>query len=349
MLTELFQRPFGVSNPFMWLTKAEVVGRIAAHGFDDLIRHTRSCTRVRDMTVIHPHCGQCSQCIDRRFAILAAGLESGDPEEAYKVELLTGEREAGPDREMALAYVRSATAIRRMSDAGFFEHYGEASRAVGFFAESSDVAAEHILDLHRRHATAVCSVFERAVSTHASALTEQSLSPSCLLLLVVSQTEFQAETVRLVSGPKRRGPGRRTADAEPGLPPALARREIRMAIDPDVKRVVVGQWGEIKGVAAELLISLAEPHQQAMQQGLMPERYPYTQTGCLLKRLRIASAETLRRRVLRCRNSIEHLASKACSAPPPINAVIENQQWHGYRLNPDTVRMVALTELTGRK
>jgi hypothetical protein len=117
----------------MWLTKAEVVARIAANGFADLIRHTRSCTRVHEMTIINPHCGHCSQCLDRRFAILAAGLADEDPEEAYKVELFTGERQSGPDREMALAYIRSASRIKDMDDEAFFARFGEASRAVGYF------------------------------------------------------------------------------------------------------------------------------------------------------------------------------------------------------------------------
>ena len=65
------------------------------------------------MTNLNPHCGQCSQCVDRRFAILAAGLEQEDPAEAYKVDLFTGERSPGPGRELALAYVRSASDIDR--------------------------------------------------------------------------------------------------------------------------------------------------------------------------------------------------------------------------------------------
>jgi hypothetical protein len=64
------------------------------------------------MTILHPHCGHCSQCIDRRFAVLAAGQENEDPAEAYKVELFTDERPPGPDREMSLAYVRSARLIQ---------------------------------------------------------------------------------------------------------------------------------------------------------------------------------------------------------------------------------------------
>ena len=114
LLSGLFECPFSVTNPFVWRTKAEIVEGIAAHGFGDLIRDTRSCTRVRDMTR-HPHCGLCSQCIDRRFAVLAAGVADQDPSEAYRVDLLTGERDAEPDRELALAYERAATQINRMA------------------------------------------------------------------------------------------------------------------------------------------------------------------------------------------------------------------------------------------
>src|SRR5262249_32635630 len=90
LMSALFGHDFDVVNPFAWMTKWEVVARIAANGFADLIPDTRSCTRVRDMTILHPHCGHCSQCIDRRFAVLAAGQGQNDPVDAYKVDLFTG-------------------------------------------------------------------------------------------------------------------------------------------------------------------------------------------------------------------------------------------------------------------
>ena len=135
LLSGLFECPFSVTNPFVWRTKAEIVEGISAHGCGNLIRDTRSCTRVRDMTRQHPHCGLCSQCIDRRFAVLAAGVADQDPAEAYRVDLLTGERDAGPDRDLALAYERAATEINWMAGDTFFAHYGEVSRIVAYFAE----------------------------------------------------------------------------------------------------------------------------------------------------------------------------------------------------------------------
>ena len=333
LISALLGERFDIVNPFVWVTKAEVVAGIAANGFSDLVKETRSCSRVRQMTKHHPHCGLCSQCIDRRFAVIAAGVAHNDAESAYKVELFTGERISGPDREMALAYVRSASDINQMEDVAFFSRYGEISRIVEFFTEPAGTVAEHIFDLHQRHAAAVCNVFDAAISTHAAALREGKLPWSCLLGLVVGRHASAVDAPY----PWRAAVEEQTTRIHP---------TVRIAIDPDRRRVIFDPWGEIKGVGADLLISLARPHKEAMSRDRAPENYPFTATTQLLKDLGIETAETLRRRVLRCRNEIERLARRAGAAPPPIEAVIENNQWHGYRLNPDVVRIVAMTELT---
>ena len=236
--------PIDVSNPFLWLTKAEVIRQIAGHECADLIRYTRSCTRVRDMTILHPHCGKCSQCIDRRFSILAAGQAADDPADAYNVELFTGERPPGPDREMALAYVRSASKVARMDDEAFFAEFGEVSRFVGYFPEPADLVATQVLNLHRRHASTVCRIFDDAISQHASALREGSLPECCLLVLKLSRDDRARVEPQL------------SRAAQLTIPPTP---EIRIAIDADRRRVVFDGWGELTGAGAELIIALAGP------------------------------------------------------------------------------------------
>jgi len=73
-----------------------------------------SCSRVHKMTKYKTHCGVCSQCIDRRFGTLGAGLEEHDPEEMYEVRLLEDERDKDEDRTMAEAYVKTASDMRQM-------------------------------------------------------------------------------------------------------------------------------------------------------------------------------------------------------------------------------------------
>ena len=334
LLAEVLGCPFDIQNPFTWFTKSEVIERISANGCGDLIRATRSCTRVHDMTNLHPHCGQCSQCVGRRFAVLAAQQQHEDPPEAYKVDLFLGARPAGPDREIALAFVRSASIVNEMADVAFFAHYGEASRIVGFFPESGDAVANSIFELHKRHASSVCNIFDDAISAHRSDLRKGILQPDCLLSLVMSQRDG----LRIYS--ERRTTAEQVVAKD---------SEIRIAIDEEHKLVVLGGWGKIKGVSAELIIALAQPFRQAMQDELAPEHYPFVETSKLLRLTNCDVDETLRRRVLRCRNNIERLATRAGDPPPSMSDVIENSQRHGYRLNPDRIRIVAISELTHTK
>ena len=331
LLSEIVDRSFEVANPYRWHTKAEVIEQISVNGFRDLIRDTRSCAHVRTMSTEHPHCGLCSQCIDRRFAVLAAGLEQDDPIEGYKVDLFTGERPAGPGRELALAYVRSASDITGMTEVDFFSRYGEASRALRFFEEPASTVARLIHDLHRRHAAAVCRVVDRAISENAARLREGTLPPSSLLRLIPAQPEGEW------AYPK---PDREIKQ------PILATPQIRLAIDRE--RVFFDRWGPIRGVGAELLIALAEPFREAMKAELTPENFPFTKTSDLVRRFNCKHG-TLRRRVYRCRNEIARLAAGAGESSPSIEAVIENLPWRGYRLNPDRVKLVALTQLSRPK
>jgi 7-cyano-7-deazaguanine synthase in queuosine biosynthesis len=332
VLSAVLGHPFDVSNPFAWMTKSEVIERISQNGCSDLIRHTRSCTRVHAMTKLHTHCGQCSQCIDRRFAVLAAEQENEDPADAYRVDLLLGERQVGPDREMALAFVRSASFVNQMTDVAFFAHYGETSRIVGFFEEPTNTVAGRIFSLYRRQAATICRVFDTAIRANASKMREGSLPGDCLLSLVVGQ-------------PGESGIYHVSSSA--AGPPAAATPEIRMTIDEGGKRVVFDRWGEIKGASAELIIALAQPFRQAMRNELAPERFPFLETSKFVRQISCDSDEALRRRIFRCRNKIIELASNAGDLTPSFDAVIENSQWYGYRLNPDRIRIVAISELSG--
>ncbi len=296
LLSQLFGHQFEVDNPFVWLTKSEVVERVAANRCADLIRHTRSCSRVRDMTKIHSHCGECSQCIDRRFAILAAGQDKEDPAEAYKTDLFTGEREPGPDRELALAYVRTASKIENMTDIAFFSHYGEASRVVKYFADPANTVGSRIFELHQRNAAGVCAVFKNAINALARELLQGRLPKECLLLLVVSQQ------------------GNEGHDPEPREYPARVSTETRailLATDQATGCVAFQRWGELKGVCAELMIVLAAPFRAAMHDGRSPTAYPFTPTTQLVRQLKCRTDGALRRRVLRCRTAIAKLAQSA--------------------------------------
>jgi hypothetical protein len=187
--------------------------------------------------------------------------------------------------------------------------------------------ARRIFELHRRHAAAVCRVFDAGFDANKENFRNRSLLPDCLLLLVGQRSEdtsYPAST-------------RTPTLAETPL------QEIRMSVDDVGKCVVFEGWGEIKGVGAELLIALAAPFRQSRERELAPEEYPYLNKEKLMRGLNCESEEALRRQVLRCRDKIKKLAESADDHNVPMNAVIENSPRHGYRLNPDRVRLIALS------
>lgn len=178
------EAPFDVTNDFIWLTKSEVVQAIVAAGHGAMIPLSTSCTHTWEMRTEHPHCGTCSQCIDRRFAVLAGGAGEFERAETYRCDLLIGEREAGESRIMLASYVETAQQVGQMDEALFFSRYGEAARALRHVGLEEDEAARRIIDLYRRHSAQVMSVVDDGVSRYRKAIRSRSLPESCLVRLV---------------------------------------------------------------------------------------------------------------------------------------------------------------------
>ena len=97
----LLQTSIEIVNPFIWKTKKEIVGTLERHGCADLISDTVSCANVRNLSMTNKQCGVCIQCVERRYAVLAAGLRTEDDAELYAVDLFRGEHKKAEDVTMA--------------------------------------------------------------------------------------------------------------------------------------------------------------------------------------------------------------------------------------------------------
>lgn len=185
ILSAVAERPFDVQNPYLWKTKTEIVKEVAAAGCADMIGLSMSCTHIWELSNEKTHCGACSQCVDRRFAVLAAGQEASDPAEAYKVDLLTDARAPGEPRTMLASYVETASQIAKMSALEFYGYYGEVGRVVSQLpGDNKDRVALDIFDLHQRHARQVVSVVTDALGRHSPAILLRQMPDSSLLRLV---------------------------------------------------------------------------------------------------------------------------------------------------------------------
>jgi hypothetical protein len=180
----LADRPVRVTNRFQWKTKAEVVRSIVDAGCGGMIEWSSSCTHTWELSNAHPHCGKCSQCIDRRFAVLAAGAAPYDPAGGYAVDLLVGERAEGEVRTMLASYVETARQVADMSETEFFLRFGEVARVVRQLGGPADEAARKVFELYRRHGQDVVRVLHEGLASHVPEIVKRSLPEDCLLRMV---------------------------------------------------------------------------------------------------------------------------------------------------------------------
>jgi hypothetical protein len=146
------------------------------------------------------HCGTCSQCIDRRFAITAAGLQSYDSEVDYVSDVFLGPRKDGPEKNIAADYTRHGIELARRSESELTMLFNaELSRAVRYEPKRSE-AAGSLISMHKRHGETVLRVLEQKVSERASDLLNHTLVPSSLLALALD-SDFSPESGQHSSQP----------------------------------------------------------------------------------------------------------------------------------------------------
>lgn len=182
LFSEVFQREFRVENPFFWKTKTDILIDIKNKGYSRLCAYTSSCAHTWEQTKMHPHCGRCSQCLDRRLVALAADYgDHEDPAEMYKLDVLRGTREES-DRLLAESYVETVNKIDGITTATqFCVEYPEVARSLNHLDGTADRVAQEIFGLYRRHAQQVCGALDAAGRSSISELRRHELPPTCLL------------------------------------------------------------------------------------------------------------------------------------------------------------------------
>lgn len=324
LFSMIFDQELRVDNPFFWRTKTEVVQTIARLGMADQIASTRSCADVHNQTKQYPHCGRCSQCVDRRFAVLAADLAAHDPEEAYRLDLMTSPREWVQDKEVALSYVRNAIAYEALNATELTTQYPEILNAVENLGEPPDTALKRIVDLLKRHGSSVASVMRNEMST-------QRLEP------------FPVNSL-----PDLHGNAQRELLFQ--SPPVASESQVEteqifeLVIDRRCKALRINDAVEVRGAGYKLLSVLVAEHLEGAGKGLDLLDYPLLDASKLAALLEVQAEDMVRQTVSRVRNQLGAKFASAGLDPEDGKNLIENIPWHGYRLRPDRVKVYILAD-----
>lgn len=317
-LSRVFASETRIDNPFFWRTKKEVVETVARLDMSEQISKTRSCADVHNQTKQHFHCGRCSQCIDRRFAVLAAGLARFDPEEAYRVALMDDARNDVRDREIALSYLGSAQAYEHITPSELERALPAVISAVAHLEQPTETALQMIARLLKRHGTGVSDVMRATLKAK------------------------DVEDFPDGSLPRLFGDAQRT-NVLPNIPvpsrPVVEPAKLMvMEVNAQRRRVVIDDRVFIeRNATADLLIVLADKWLEGAGQGMMHLDYPLATTPFLAKALNLEGDEPVRRRINRAKLELKKKMASSGRDAQEADVIIENQPWQGYRLNPDRI------------
>lgn len=318
LFSTLLDRPITIENPLQWLTKREVTTLVQEAGMAELLALTNSCTRPRSWTAAHKHCGACSQCIDRRFGVLAAGLSEHEPASNYKVDLLTADRSASDDLRMAVSYVSFFRRVGATSKERFLVDFPEIVSAINCFPDlSAAEAGDRIYNLFQRQAKAVESVITAGLKEHAAALFRNELPAASLLSISFARNSVEAPP-----------PANYDSQAKAFID-RLAAPVFEFAIDQSAKQVVFRDGTTLTDASFRIVEALLENFRSAKAEG---REVPFVRPPDLADRLGITE-QSMRTQLTRLRDAIEPLAV-SLGLVLDQDSFVENRPRVGYRLNP---------------
>ena len=186
LIAAVLPHPVRVENPLLFRTRAEVLGILPEAGCPELLQETNSCSRARGLPSAMPQCGYCSQCVDRRFGALIAGLEEHDLAERYGLDIFTRHLPSGEPRTVAESYVRFARELQPQSDDQLFQSYPQLVDALDPDEPALPEVARRLTTLVRRHAEGVLGAMATMIARHSHDLAVGSIEEESLLRLALA-------------------------------------------------------------------------------------------------------------------------------------------------------------------
>ncbi|MER8822612.1 7-cyano-7-deazaguanine synthase [Mesorhizobium sp. M0991] len=316
----LLDTPVSFENPFLWKTKADVVRSINRNHLSDLIGLTTSCANIREMSMSGRQCGYCSQCVERQYAVAAAGLF--EPIGTYERDLFLGAHQDGRDLTMVEAHLCRAQKLAAMSQQDFMSNNGQVYRALTDIGESPDAAASSIFSLHQRYGSEIVGVVDEKLRQHATLGAVLDLPETSLLGLLRSPLANGSfyDTGRQEPPAESQA----AADAKP-----VPSRRIVFALDEGGSKILFDNSISLNGRLAELISRLAEQFEADLEHS----GHTYVSKEALCRHLH-CEEETLRQIVTRTRKKLEREFEAKAGYTLDLEDVIQSRTWTGYRLNP---------------
>jgi len=342
LLASLGDERVAIRNPFAWMTKTEVLEVIRKFGAEDQIRNTVSCTSLHTQSTEISHCGSCTQCLDRRFAVYAAGMEGFEQDVHYRTDVFVGARDSEKSRQVAIEWTRHARSMERVSPDDLLSRFGhEVARLLrGHPGLPKADTLVRIADLQARHAKAALRAIERALCIHGPAMARGEVPGSALISTLSEDSggehQLPESVSRMPRDPESHTAMERTSPAF-GFPLQVSFSQLGEVGSP-VDVVDVKGLGSVTGLPASVAHGLKTIFDEDQAEGLPIESCRYV-TAKLIPMKSNIKAAAVTKNIQRCRDQLSEYYVAVEGSEPAEPLLIQSSGPKGYRLDP-TIRIV---------
>jgi 7-cyano-7-deazaguanine synthase in queuosine biosynthesis len=189
-------KDFKVMNPFWNLTKTDVFALVKSIGGENFIGSTVSCSKTFQRLETATHCGCCFQCVDRRLAAYASGLQEVDNVGIYSNDIFSDSIESPETKTTAIDYIRQAVNFATTNDDAFaLDRLSELADIVDYIDPNESNAVDSVWKLCHRHGEQVISAI-KVIRDQLDDL-RYKVKKGSLLQLIADREYFKTDPRRL--------------------------------------------------------------------------------------------------------------------------------------------------------
>lgn len=175
-----------IDQPFLLKTKRQIVELLQDAKREALIEFSSSCTHPYWRSALKQHCGICSQCIDRRFAVEAAGL--GESDKTYERDIFTEPMSAMPReaeaRGLIEGYLRTYREVGEFNEEAFWLRFPELTQLANYLDRET---LEQLYPMYRRQWEDLDGVLRAQLASRLGELVRGQLPSDCVLQFILAQ------------------------------------------------------------------------------------------------------------------------------------------------------------------
>ena len=183
-----FSESFRIRTPYYNKTKEDIIKTFVQFNETILIQSSVSCSSTRDTHEIFPHCGCCSQCIDRRFAIYASGLQ--DEDFTYALDIAKDPLDDETKQRVSALLYFTENEIGDSKYDFLKRHPPELIDIIDYWPGSKEDSLNEIYNLYLQYRDSIKRALTNMVLSHSD---NENVQHTSLLSRVYQRTDYEKE------------------------------------------------------------------------------------------------------------------------------------------------------------